>query len=60
MGEKIKNITSEKLKKITCEKIVTVCLGLALFFAISKDDQQLSQLIATGLIGYIGGTKTTM
>ena len=36
--------------------IVVICLSLALFISIFKGSSELSMSIASGLLGYIGGT----
>lgn len=47
----------EWIKTTNLDVVVVVGLVVALLWAMCIHDNQLSQTIATGLIGYIGGSK---
>lgn len=49
---------AEWIKNTNIDVVVVIGLVVALLWSMYTDDQQLSQTIATGLIGYIGGNRT--
>ena len=51
-------LMAEWIKNTNIDVVVVIGLVVALLWSMYTDDQQLSQTIATGLIGYIGGNRT--
>ena len=55
--EGVKEHMAEWIKNTNIDIFVAAGLVVALLWSMYTHDNQLSQTIATGLIGYIGGSK---
>ena len=55
--EGVKEHMAEWIKNANIDIFVAAGLVVALLWSMYTHDNQLSQTIATGLIGYIGGSK---
>lgn len=57
MFEGVKEQVGEWIRNTNIDIFVAAGLVVALLWSMYTHDNQLSQTIATGLIGYIGGSK---